>query len=105
MATLMIRQLDETVKAKLRVRAAEHGKSMEEEAREILRQAVAAPAAETGAEWVSHIRQLVEPFSGFHRANLLYFAVAVREIASARSDKRVDSRHKRDLGNGRAASR
>jgi antitoxin FitA len=65
MATLMIRQLDETVKAKLRVRAAEHGKSMEEEAREILRQAVAAPATETGAEWVSHIRQLVEPFGGF----------------------------------------
>jgi plasmid stability protein len=64
MATLMIRQLDETVKAKLRVRAAEHGKSMEEEAREILRQAVAAPAAETGADWVSRIRERLKPFGG-----------------------------------------
>jgi plasmid stability protein len=67
MATLTIRQLDDNLKAKLRVRAAEHGKSMEEEAREILRQALTpAPAAgETGADWVSHIRKIVEPFGGF----------------------------------------
>lgn len=65
MATLTIRQLDDAVKAKLRVRAAEHGKSMEEEAREILRQALAAPArAETGADWVSRIRKRLEPFGG-----------------------------------------
>jgi plasmid stability protein len=37
MATITIRQLDERTKAKLRVRAAHHGRSMEEEAREILR--------------------------------------------------------------------
>jgi plasmid stability protein len=66
MGTLTIRQLDDSVKAKLRVRAAEHGKSMEEEAREILRQAVAVPVSgETGADWVSRIRKLVEPFGGF----------------------------------------
>jgi plasmid stability protein len=65
MGTLTIRQLDDSVKAKLRVRAAEHGKSMEEEAREILRQAVAAPAAaETGADWVSRIRERLKPFGG-----------------------------------------
>jgi antitoxin FitA len=40
MATLTIRQLDEKTKARLRVRAAEHGHSMEEEAREILRSAL-----------------------------------------------------------------
>jgi len=40
MATLTIRQLDERTKARLRVRAAHHGRSMEEEAREILRSAV-----------------------------------------------------------------
>jgi len=34
---LTIRNLDEAVKARLRVRAAEHGRSMEEEARHILR--------------------------------------------------------------------
>jgi antitoxin FitA len=36
MATLTIRQLDDKTKSKLRVRAAQHGRSMEEEAREIL---------------------------------------------------------------------
>jgi plasmid stability protein len=39
-ATITIRQLDDRTKAKLRVRAAEHGRSMEEEAREILRSAL-----------------------------------------------------------------
>jgi len=41
MATLTIRQLDEKVKSRLRIRAAHHGRSMEEEAREILRAALA----------------------------------------------------------------
>ena len=36
MATLMIRGLDEAVKARLRVQAAEHGRSMEAEARLLL---------------------------------------------------------------------
>jgi antitoxin FitA len=40
MATLTIRQLDDKTKTRLRVRAAHHGRSMEEEAREILRSAV-----------------------------------------------------------------
>lgn len=37
MASITIRNLDEGVKHRLRIRAAEHGRSMEEEAREILR--------------------------------------------------------------------
>ncbi len=65
MATLTIRQLDESVKAKLRVRAAEHGKSMEEEAREILRNALAPAVGGTGADLVSRVRRIVEPFGGF----------------------------------------
>jgi antitoxin FitA len=40
MANLTIRNLDEATKAKLRVRAAHHGRSMEEEARNILRAAL-----------------------------------------------------------------
>ena len=40
MATLMIRDLDENVKTRLRVQAAEHGRSMEAEARLILRAAL-----------------------------------------------------------------
>jgi plasmid stability protein len=39
-AQILIRQLDDDVKAKLRERARAHGRSMEEEAREILRNAV-----------------------------------------------------------------
>ena len=40
MASIMIRNLDDGIKHRLRVRAAEHGRSMEEEAREILREVV-----------------------------------------------------------------
>ncbi|MEO8659859.1 MAG: plasmid stabilization protein [Bryobacteraceae bacterium] len=41
MASITIRKLDDAIKAKLRIRAAHHGRSMEEEAREILKVAVA----------------------------------------------------------------
>jgi plasmid stability protein len=37
MASITIRNLDEEIKQRLRVRAAKHGRSMEEEARDILR--------------------------------------------------------------------
>ena len=40
MASITIRNLDDEVKTRLRVRAASHGRSMEEEARLILREAV-----------------------------------------------------------------
>ena len=40
MASITIRNLDDEVKMRLRVRAAEHHRSMEEEARLILREAV-----------------------------------------------------------------
>jgi plasmid stability protein len=41
LASITIRNLEDDLKRRLRMRAAEHGHSMEEEAREILRQAVA----------------------------------------------------------------
>ena len=40
MASITIRNLDDDVKAQLRLRAECHGRSMEEEARQILREAV-----------------------------------------------------------------
>ena len=40
MASITIRKLDERTKARLRVRAAQHGRSMEEEARTLLRSAL-----------------------------------------------------------------
>jgi plasmid stability protein len=46
MATLRIRQLDDKTKSRLRVRAAHHGRSMQEEAREILRSAQTALSPE-----------------------------------------------------------
>jgi plasmid stability protein len=48
MATLTIRNLDDDLKAALRIQAACHGRSMEEEARVILRQALAKPVQTTG---------------------------------------------------------
>jgi antitoxin FitA len=49
MATLTIRDLDEALKHSLRVRAASRNRSMEEEARQILRAALAeAPASGLG---------------------------------------------------------
>lgn len=43
MASLSVRKLDEDTLARLRIRAAKHGVSMEEEARRILKEAVSAP--------------------------------------------------------------
>ena len=45
MASITIRNLDDAVKRRLRIRAAENGRSMEEEAREIIRHAVGQPSA------------------------------------------------------------
>lgn len=63
MATLTIRRLDEKTKSRLRIRAAHHGRSMEEEAREILRStlSVSPPAAENLAE---AIRRRLAEFGG-----------------------------------------
>ena len=48
MAALNIRNIDETVKRRLQIRAARHGRSMEAEAREILAEAVREPADSAG---------------------------------------------------------
>lgn len=40
MATLTVRNVDEAVKTRLRIRAAQHGRSMEDEVRQILKAAV-----------------------------------------------------------------
>ncbi|MDO9396259.1 MAG: Arc family DNA-binding protein, partial [Herbiconiux sp.] len=49
MATITVRDLDETIRDGLRVRAARHGRSMEAEVREILKNAVTAePSSSTG---------------------------------------------------------
>ena len=56
MASITIRNLDDDVKRRLRVRAAEHGRSMEEEARDILRQVVGQPSAQRNLGQAIHQR-------------------------------------------------
>ncbi|WP_437887626.1 FitA-like ribbon-helix-helix domain-containing protein [Phytobacter sp. V91] len=48
MATITIRNLDDELKASLRIAAALHGNSMEEEVRNILRQALQTPQPKGG---------------------------------------------------------
>ena len=53
MASLVVRNLDEGVKARLKIRAAENGHSMEAEAREILTRAVEDERPKYGlATWI-----------------------------------------------------
>jgi plasmid stability protein len=55
---LTIRNLDDALKHRPRVRAAHHGHSMEEEARAILRAALAEPTSRTGLGSRLHARVL-----------------------------------------------
>lgn len=53
MSTMTIRNIDDDLKARLRVQAAEHGRTMEAEVREILRVAVLKPVPEKGlGTWI-----------------------------------------------------
>jgi plasmid stability protein len=63
MASITIRNLDETVKRKLRLRAAQRNRSMEDEAREILRGALSEESMPTG-NLADRIRRRVEPLGG-----------------------------------------
>ncbi|MGE3782069.1 MAG: plasmid stabilization protein [Alphaproteobacteria bacterium] len=64
MSSITIRNLDDTLKRRLRLRAAEHDRSMEEEARDILRRALSLESGPT-ENLADAIRRLVEPFGGF----------------------------------------
>lgn len=64
MTTLTIRNLDPTVKERLRVRAAERGHSMEAEARQILKQALTSDAPRTGRAFTERIRAHFEALGG-----------------------------------------
>ena len=48
MASITIRNLDDTLKSRLRIQAATHGRSMEDEARDILRSALSREPARHG---------------------------------------------------------
>jgi antitoxin FitA len=63
MASITIRKLPEATKRKLRIRAAQHGRSMEQEAREIIKSELNKPIA-TGADLVKAIRDIFVPLGG-----------------------------------------
>ena len=56
MAVMTIRNLDDEVRDKLRVRAAQHGRSMEAEVRAILAAAVESPVERTMIECLMELR-------------------------------------------------
>ncbi len=64
MASITIRNLDDSLKSKLRIQAAVHGRSMEDEARDILRSALnqESPAPKNLG---TAINALFKPLGGF----------------------------------------
>lgn len=66
MASITIRNLAEGTKRKLKVRAAMHGRSMEQEVREILNEAIREKPEKpkSGAELVAAIRKRFAPLGG-----------------------------------------
>lgn len=62
MATLTIRDLDEELRASLRIRAAQHGRSMEAEVRQILRDTLSRPTR--GDQLGTRIRQQFAAIGG-----------------------------------------
>jgi plasmid stability protein len=65
MASITIRRLEEKTKQRLRVRAARNGRSMEEEARQILKGALNEKGA-TGLNLVESIRRKFAPLGGLN---------------------------------------
>jgi antitoxin FitA len=66
-ASVTIRNLDESVKRKLRLRAAQRNRSMEDEARDILRTALAQEPTQHG-NLADAIRRRIEPLRGCRSA-------------------------------------
>jgi antitoxin FitA len=64
MASMTIRNIDEQLKARLRVQAAHHGRSMEDEARDILRSALSTQGEDSGQNLIDSIRRRMTPLGG-----------------------------------------
>ena len=64
MSSITIRNLEPAIKERLRVRAAEHGHSMEAEVRQILRTTLQEPARLPMPNLYERIRARFEPFGG-----------------------------------------
>ncbi len=67
MATMTIRNLDDQLKMRLRIQAAQHGRSMEDEARDILRAALSQESVRPVC-LVGAIRARIAPLGGIELA-------------------------------------
>jgi plasmid stability protein len=65
MATLVIRNVEDELHTRLKAQAAAHSRSMEEEARVLLRQGLAASPTETPGSFGQAMRAIFEPLGGF----------------------------------------
>ena len=85
MASITVRNLDEGLKRRLRIRAAENGKSMEQEARDILRAALdESPAQPARTHIASAIRARVSHAPRWRRRVRLAGTVARARAATIR---------------------
>jgi plasmid stability protein len=63
MGSILVRQIDDETKSKLRLRAARNGHSMEQEARDILQHSLASESP-SGVHLVDAIRRRMKPLGG-----------------------------------------
>ena len=80
MASMTIRNIDEQLKSRLRIQAAHHGRSMEDEARDILRAALSTQDDAARHSLIESIRSRISPLGGVD------LSLPARETISERVD-------------------
>lgn len=80
MASMTIRNIDEQLKSRLRIQAAHHGRSMEDEARDILRAALSTQDDAARQSLIESIRSRISPLGGVD------LSLPARETISERVD-------------------
>jgi antitoxin FitA len=100
MGTLTIRKLDDRLKTRLRVRAAHHGRSMEEEARQILKSALVTADTSPPGNIGEEIRKLFAPLGGFEVPDMRAHPILVQpdfaKHAKASAPPRTPRRKNKD---------
>ena len=94
MATIIIRNLDETTKRKLKVRAAMNGRSMEQEVREILKRTLA-QTSKKHANLGERVRAIFSPLGGTELERLAREPIRDPDWLGARvvANRRTADRH------------
>jgi plasmid stability protein len=87
MASIVIRGLDDQLKQQLRLRAASHGRSMESEAKELLKSGLYSEKT-TGKQFLASIRAIVEPLGGMELEPYRRGKNPPREVFAPRGTRR-----------------